>query len=66
MNIDNAVLVRAYKGFIPMDKELVPSCDSFYLNYEKASDYKATIKKYIMKEYENQTGKTLNPWNEED
>lgn len=66
MNIDNAVLVRAYKNYIPMNKRLNPSCDEMYLKYQSTSDYKSEIKEYVLKEYEKNTGKHLDTWNDND
>lgn len=65
LNLENTVLVRAYKNYIPYSKIIRPSCEEKYLNYDSTSDYRSIIQKEFIKEYQKQTGKTLNIWEEE-
>ena len=66
LDLNNAMLTRAYKNYIPQNKVLKPSCEEKYLNYEITSDYKDVIRKIFIKEYEKKHKKVLNIWNDDD
>lgn len=58
MNLDNVVLVRVM-GHLPLNGELVPSCEGQRLELEKTSDFQSYIRKEVQKELEKKLGRPL-------
>lgn len=58
MNLDNVVLVRAM-SHLPLNGELIPSCEGKRLVFEKTSDFSDYIQELIEKELERKLGRPL-------
>lgn len=58
MNIDNVVLVRAM-SHLPLNGELIPSCEGQRLEFEKTSEFKSYIQKLVEQKLEAQLGRSL-------
>ncbi len=59
MNIDNVVMVRAM-SHLPLNGELIPSCEGVRLEYEKMSDFNSFLQNVVEQELEKQLGRPLN------
>lgn len=65
MNINNVVLVRVMNN-LPLNGELVPSCEGERLVYDKKSDFYFLIKKLVKQDLEKQLGRKINEYNSTD
>lgn len=61
MDINNVVLVRVM-NHLPLNGELIPSCESERLIYDEKSDFYYFIKNKIKQELEKQWGRNLNEY----
>ena len=58
MNLDNVALVRVM-SHLPLNGEIIPSCEGQRLEYEKTSDFQSYIRKRVQKELEQKLGRNL-------
>ena len=65
MNIEDVVLVRATDE-LPMNGVIMPASSGRYLTTNIPSDFKKSIRKYLKPEIENELGRNLDLWNNED
>lgn len=59
MNLENVVLVRAM-NHLPLNGELVPSCEGKYLKPDGSSDFAFIMRDIVRKELEKELGRPLN------
>jgi len=65
MILENVVLVRAMNN-LPLDGNLIPSCEGNYLKKDNKSDFYYVIYKIVKRRLEQELGRYLEDWEESD
>lgn len=60
MNLDNVVLIRAF-NYLPLNGEIVPSCDGKYLIPDVTSEFSMIMREKIKKALERELKRELDP-----
>ena len=58
MNIEEVVLVRA-RNKLPIEGELIPSCEGVYLKFDTLGAFPSTIRNIVKRDLENKLGRPL-------